>query len=916
MDPLAPVSVSNVVPDDIPAEHLDYSYVEKCSDPRELRALLETLKSGKHGKYEHLERTTEERLLAVLSPAQAARYIALNKEVSHSEKAAAAAEVDAWLAAMRLPAKGGAAAAATAPAGGAGGAAPKAAAPLHVLPPVRGATPVGQHPAKPGLPAARPAAAPAPAPAPARAAAPAPATAERRLDPKAMPFDDYYKAWDKYDVEGRLAEQKVDDAAGTGGMVDSDDEDGGKGAAPPSATKSGNNGVGPVKAATVVVKGGAAAPAAIAPPSAPGAPGDDLLSLVTAALKAAGAPRSLLIHLAWTAPEIGLTSCPHALDAPLRATAASREKAKGNEAVRTGDAEAAVRWYSRALALDGGYVGKEAAILWGNRAQAHLAQGLLESAEADATAALACDPSYAKAWLRRGNARMKRGRYGRAWGDFTAAVAALAGSSDAAAAGGAALRKEAESLAAECVKLYKEQRGGLALDTAAAAAACVPPQALAATVARALGQPEAAAGSWWGTVPPATLAAALADALVALWKAEVAAADVDPPVASKPAAPGAKRIAIVEVEDDEDEDEDEGKDKTSAASAAPASAPAPVPAPGATVSPSYPALTAALDVVNACKDVGNAQFSRGDYSAALETYGEGVAELRRARATDGLGAYPLLTDDASASAPVLAEAGILEASCLCNAAQARLSSSPADFAAAVVDASAAAAALGVGYAGVGHAASAYARAHEVLAAGGVAVVTDPAVPGVAGKAAAAEAASAAAWTALPTRVTGLLCKALFRRAQGHRGLAEAPGRAPQAALTDAEAAVRDLRAALWLEPTNERVLAALRAARRARDSAREAAGVEVPAPAPRKRPDASAKTLAPVAPPAVMAGSQSQQRSGGARIAIVEEEEGGSAASGTARAAAAPAPAPRPAKQDPVAAAQAALARLKQAGKL
>lgn len=45
---------------------MDYDYVNKCSDPAELRAILARLKSGEEGFFPHLNQHVEQRLLALL----------------------------------------------------------------------------------------------------------------------------------------------------------------------------------------------------------------------------------------------------------------------------------------------------------------------------------------------------------------------------------------------------------------------------------------------------------------------------------------------------------------------------------------------------------------------------------------------------------------------------------------------------------------------------------------------------------------------------------------------------------------------------------------------------------------------------------------------------------------------------------
>ncbi len=61
---------TGVVDVDVPVEHLDYDYVKDCTDGKELVAILQVLRSGKEGRYLHLENFVEERLLDVLPPAQ------------------------------------------------------------------------------------------------------------------------------------------------------------------------------------------------------------------------------------------------------------------------------------------------------------------------------------------------------------------------------------------------------------------------------------------------------------------------------------------------------------------------------------------------------------------------------------------------------------------------------------------------------------------------------------------------------------------------------------------------------------------------------------------------------------------------------------------------------------------------------
>lgn len=52
---------------DIPIDHLDFTYVEKCINARELEQILHILTSGQEGYFPELVKCTEERL-AVLNP--------------------------------------------------------------------------------------------------------------------------------------------------------------------------------------------------------------------------------------------------------------------------------------------------------------------------------------------------------------------------------------------------------------------------------------------------------------------------------------------------------------------------------------------------------------------------------------------------------------------------------------------------------------------------------------------------------------------------------------------------------------------------------------------------------------------------------------------------------------------------------
>ena len=81
----------------VPVEHLDYGYVDRCTDAAQLRAILRVLKSGREGKFEHLERHVEARMLALMPAAERGRYVAMHAEPTRADLAAAKGEVAAFL---------------------------------------------------------------------------------------------------------------------------------------------------------------------------------------------------------------------------------------------------------------------------------------------------------------------------------------------------------------------------------------------------------------------------------------------------------------------------------------------------------------------------------------------------------------------------------------------------------------------------------------------------------------------------------------------------------------------------------------------------------------------------------------------------------------------------------------------------
>jgi len=79
--------------ENVPIEHLDYGYVEKCTDAVELHSILRVLKSGREGRYFELEKFVEQRMMDVMSPEDKSKYIALTVDPTREEVRSAATDV-------------------------------------------------------------------------------------------------------------------------------------------------------------------------------------------------------------------------------------------------------------------------------------------------------------------------------------------------------------------------------------------------------------------------------------------------------------------------------------------------------------------------------------------------------------------------------------------------------------------------------------------------------------------------------------------------------------------------------------------------------------------------------------------------------------------------------------------------------
>ena len=82
------------------------------------------------------------------------------------------------------------------------------------------------------------------------------------------------------------------------------------------------------------------------------------------------------------------------------------ERIKGNESFKVSDNDDALTCYTRSIAYDA-----SDAKVFANRAMVYIRMELFDLAEDDSSAAIKLDPTYVKAYSRRGTVRFKRGKY-------------------------------------------------------------------------------------------------------------------------------------------------------------------------------------------------------------------------------------------------------------------------------------------------------------------------------------------------------------------------------------------------------------------------------------------------------------------------------------------------------------------------
>ncbi|CBK19837.2 uncharacterized protein [Blastocystis hominis] len=99
-------------------------------------------------------------------------------------------------------------------------------------------------------------------------------------------------------------------------------------------------------------------------------------------------------------------------------------RVKGNEYYRKKDYENAIDFYTKSLNIE------KTAACYSNRALCYIQLKHFGNAEADATAALQCDPLFVKAWLRRGISRLQKKLYQKAYYDLLRADELSPGNND------------------------------------------------------------------------------------------------------------------------------------------------------------------------------------------------------------------------------------------------------------------------------------------------------------------------------------------------------------------------------------------------------------------------------------------------------------------------------------------------------
>ncbi|GLE04065.1 hypothetical protein PINS_up012976 [Pythium insidiosum] len=310
-------SLHNRKKKEIHVDMLDYGFVERCNDLDELKGVLAMLRSGKEGRYPHLEKFTEDRILALLPEKERLKIQRMRATPSQEELSSEKEKLSSWtpeidekhrsLQELKRSSK-------------------------H-LPPVRGQARGEDKSSKQPLITELPQ-----------------KEAEARKK-KAIPAYDF-RAWEKYDVDSAIAE------------IEKEEE----------MTK------------------------------------EEARRQREAKEKR---DRERQKELASLPSYISLDE----LTAAEREVYALHEKQKGNDSFKANENEDAVLYYTRSMAFD-----DSNAVVYANRAMAHLRLKNFAQAEEDCTRAVLLDTGYFKAWTRRGMTRFRRGKYAEAIEDFKHAL--------------------------------------------------------------------------------------------------------------------------------------------------------------------------------------------------------------------------------------------------------------------------------------------------------------------------------------------------------------------------------------------------------------------------------------------------------------------------------------------------------------
>ncbi|GMI17619.1 hypothetical protein TrLO_g4440 [Triparma laevis f. longispina] len=334
---------------------LDYDYVAKCDRITELKAILKVLTSGKEGRFPHLERTVEEKVLALMPEKDRKKILSMRQVTSQTEVYDEEKALSEWLTNMGGDEKKSTTSPSTSSlppppvdSGEIFGSStlPPPAPPSKIpstssrsYPPVRGSKEASLKISREarGKPSTY---------------TETTSTPEPRLNKESMTNRDYFRAWDKFDVEKEIESLDAEDEAA---RIKAKEAREGAKAREEKNRRRREQEINDLR---------------------------DKLNFDNMSIKE-------------------------------RKWMSQREKNKGNECFRSGENEDALLFYSRAIALD-----DSNAVIYANRAMANIRLNNFDAAVSDCTMSLNIDPTYTKALSRRGMVHHRCGRYRLAEDDF------------------------------------------------------------------------------------------------------------------------------------------------------------------------------------------------------------------------------------------------------------------------------------------------------------------------------------------------------------------------------------------------------------------------------------------------------------------------------------------------------------------